>query len=245
MGLKNKTKRSKGKRGAPSKVMTVGDVHFPFADTDALAQVLDAIKREQPTHVVQIGDLYDQYSFSRFSRSFDVMTPKDEVIKARKQAEAFWQAVQKAAPKAICHQLLGNHDVRVTKKILDKIPEFESLGSKVRDDLYTFKGVNTLHDVRSWIEIDDVIYTHGWYSTLGQHMDYFGKSVVHGHTHRAGIAYARRGEGFIFEMDVGHLADETTVPLQYSASKLSRWFKTVSIVENGQPRLQIITKGST
>lgn len=223
-----------------AKVMVVGDTHFPFADEGAIAQVIAAIKREQPTHVVQIGDLYDQYSFSRFSRSFDIMTPKDEVAKARKQAEAFWRAVQSAAPKAKCHQLLGNHDVRVTKKILDKIPEFESLGSKVRDDLYTFKNVETLHDVRDWIEIDGVIYTHGWYSTLGQHMTYFGKSVVHGHTHRAGIAYQRRGAGFIFELDVGHLADETTVPLQYSASKLSRWFKTISIIEDGQPRLVII-----
>lgn len=215
-----------------AKVFCIPDLHFPFVNKKALKKVLKLIKKENPTHIVQLGDIYDLYSFSRFDRSLNVMTPQQEVTKAVKMAKEFWKAVRKAAPKAKCYQLKGNHCVRFQRKLLAHAPEFESLVDF--DQLFQFPGVTTLKSDRDHLTIDGVVYTHGFLSKSEKHIAHYNSRVAHGHLHRASIV--TKGPK-LWAMDCGHLADESQLPLQYGASKVTGWCMAVGIVENKQPRL--------
>lgn len=221
------------------KVFVIPDVHFPWVDKKALKQIYKAIKHEKPNVVIQLGDLYDQYVFSKYDRDMNLITPEKEVKLAREMATEFWATIHKIVPRARKIQLIGNHDVRIKKRVMEKLPELSCI-LDVQQKLYSFPHVQVLKSDRDSIEIDGVVYTHGWMTKLGDHMKYFGKSVVHGHSHRPGVAYEPKKNGFIFEMDVGHLADEKSTPLSYTNSKHSKWLKAYGIVEDGMPRLSII-----
>jgi predicted phosphodiesterase len=213
-----------------SKVVVVGDTHFPFTNGKALKEVLSIIKIERPTHVVQIGDLLDQYVFSNYSKSAKI-APHREITLGMEEAEKFWKDVQKATPKAKCIQLLGNHDIRLAKRIRERIPELESAFSNLN---YKFKGVTTSKSDRDYVVIDGVAYVHGWLSKSIDHAKHFNMPTVHGHRHRPCIEVDRPG---LWSMDVGFLGDESYLPFQYTQSKLTKWTLASGIVENGHPRL--------
>lgn len=217
-----------------ARVFVVPDTHFPFHDKKALKKVLQLIKKEKPTHVVQIGDLLDQYSFSKYSKSVGI-TPKDDVIKGLKAAKQFWTDVKKAAPKAKCLQLLGNHDIRMKKRIADNLPELEAFFDP--NDLYRFKGVFLASSDRDYIDIDGVRYLHGYLSKSIDHALKQNRSVVHGHRHRPELSTYGPA---LWSMDVGFLGNEKELPFQYTQSKTTNWRLACGLVENGLPRLILL-----
>lgn len=217
-----------------SKVLVVGDTHFPFHSRKAYRKLLKLIEKEKPTHVVQIGDILDQYVFSKYSRSLKV-TPHKEIRKGLRLAKRFWSDVKAIVPRAKCYQILGNHDMRLAKRISERLPELEDL-VKVQD-LYDFEGVRVAKGDRDYFKIDGVIYCHGWLSKSEDHCKYFNKPTVHGHRHRPAIIFENKN---LWSMDVGHMADVKSLPLSYTPSKHSRWTMSCGIVEDGKPRLLIL-----
>lgn len=217
-----------------SKVLIISDTHFPYQDKRALAQVLRLIKKERPSTVIQIGDLLDQYTLSRYARSQNKTTPKGELEQGIKDAKAMWKAVQKAAPRAQCFQLSGNHDVRAKKRIQERLPEMESLFDLKA--FYTFNKVTTLLSDRDFLTIDGVVYCHGWLSKSIDHAKHFNKPTVHGHRHRPAIEC----QGKLWSMDVGFLGDEKRFPFNYTMSKVTNWTVAIGIVENKKPRLVLL-----
>lgn len=203
------------------KVLAVPDVHFPFHHQPTLNWIYKVAKEKQPDVIIQMGDLYDFYAASRFARTHNVMTPEEEFDEGRRGAEAMWKNLKAISPKAQCIQLLGNHDVRPNKKILALVPEMESMVDL--ESPFMFKGVKTILDPGEEIEIDGVIYIHGHYLKLGDHMNYFLQPVVHGHTHKGGTIYKKlRGE-VLWELDCGFASDETSVPMRYGATRRNHW----------------------
>lgn len=213
------------------KILVIGDTHFPFHDKKAYKRLLQEIKRERPTHVIQIGDLLDQYIFSKFSRSLEV-TAEDDIKVGLESAEKMWRDVKKIVPKAKCFQLLGNHDVRLAKRISEKLPELESLISIT--DLYKFKGVTLIPSARDYLEIDGIVFIHGYLSKSIDHAKYYNKPVVHGHRHRPIVEY---DSPTLWSMDVGFLADRNSLPLSYTQTKLSKWTLCCGVITNGVPKL--------
>ena len=217
-----------------AKVFVISDTHFPFHNRKALKKVIELIKKEQPTHVIQIGDLLDQYAFSKYSKTLDI-NPKDELSLARYYAIEMWRAVQSAVPKAKCIQLIGNHDVRMAKRIAERLPELSSIVDPMK--LYRFKGVKLVASDRSYVDIQGVRYLHGYLSKSLDHATKQGKSVVHGHRHRPCIETGGKG---IWSMDVGFLGNERLLPFQYTQSKTTNWTVAVGIVEEAKPRLILL-----
>jgi len=215
------------------KVFVIPDTHFPFHNEDALKAILDLIKKEKPTHVVQIGDLLDQYVFSRYSRTPSI-TPKEDVTYGLAVAARMWKDIKKIVPRAKCYQILGNHDIRLCKRISEKLPELADFFNV--KDLYKFDGVKVLESDRDFLEIDGVIYVHGWLSKSLDHAKHFNKPTVHGHRHRPCIDV----EGQLWSMDVGFIADEQSVPLNYTMSKLTKWRMACGLVDDRQPRLFLL-----
>jgi predicted phosphodiesterase len=201
------------------RVVTLGDTHLPFHHKGIFNWVFDVVKALQPDAVVQIGDCYDMFSFSKYPRSLNVTTPRDELEDGRKAFEWMWNGVKAAAPQTSCYQLWsGNHDQRPLKRALESLPEAEDWIAKGLRDLYTMDGVTLVDDSAEELEIDGVLYQHG-HLTHGRHAPWNQQSTVHGHTHRGGVAWWQQRERCYFELGVGWLGDVTQDAFKYHGFK--------------------------
>jgi predicted MPP superfamily phosphohydrolase len=165
-------------------VLVVGDLHFPFHCPETLKAIYAAAKKIKPSVIVQIGDVYDFFAQSRFPKRPGAITVDQELDEGFAAAVAFWRNLKEAAPKAACHQLLGNHCIRPLKISAEKAPELYPFVKKGWEEMFKFRGVHTLFDTRDDLEIDGVIYEHGFYGQPGKHMRENMKPTVIGHTHR-------------------------------------------------------------
>ena len=220
----------------PLRILAIGDLHAPFSDTKKIGYILDFAKDFKPSHIVQIGDLYDQYTHSKYPKSANVMTPLDEDNEARAYAEVFWDGLAQKAPKAQRFQLKGNHCVRAYKRVLEKAPDLERAITTYYQQLYSFKGVKTLADDRSELVINDILFIHGYLANLGDHVRYNRQSTVVGHSHRGGVHFMRHNGSTLFELNCGHVADDTLLPFSYTPQRTNFWtagFGVIETLKNG------------
>jgi hypothetical protein len=181
-----------------------------------------------------MGDLYDMFSQTRFARTHNLMTPRQEADRGRALAEEFWRLVKAAAPRARRIQLKGNHDDRPYKRMMEKTPEMEHFFSL--KEFFEFDGVETHHDSGSELHIDGILYTHGHYSKLGAHMLYYLKRVVRAHDHTGGVVFANIHNKVLWELSAGFGADKKAKPLRYSATKTVKWTYGYAVVDKHGPR---------
>jgi len=224
-------------------VYAIPDIHFPYVDKKALKKVLNAIRDEKPDVVIQMGDLYDQYVFGRFDRNLNEISPDEEMSRGRKMAVNFWRTIKKHVPEARCIQLSGNHDMRMLKTIISKAPEYLGMVEKARDKMYSFDGVETFNSDRDFVEIDGVVYVHGWKQKVWDHYVHFNKPVVRCHSHRAELRSLQNRSTdykFAFEMACGCLVDESSVPFNYTTSKMNNWEKAFGVIVDGRPWLEYL-----
>ena len=216
--------------------MVLPDTHFPFVDKKRLAKTISYVPTLKPTHIVQIGDLFDFYNFSRFPKSNNVATPNAEVRDGRWMAEAMWRDLKNAAPNAECFQVWGNHEERPFKRIMENAPALEKFLDKSLKEMLSFPGVTTMGGILDELEINGIIFTHGWSTQPGYHVKYFSKSVVHGHTHHGGTNYLRLNEKTLFELDCGILADYFSRPMIYRSSMTCKWTPGFGWIDSLGPR---------
>ena len=217
-------------------ILAIGDTHFPFAHQKTLEKVYRFAEKHQPKHIVQLGDLMDQFSHSRFPASRNYYKPDEEMALARSQAETFWKEIQKAAPKAKCYQIMGNHDVRALKLILNAAPTLESVISKYIETLYHFEGVQTVTDYREELIIQGVMFHHGYMGRHGQQRDFVLNNLVSGHTHRGAVVYRALKDRTIWHLDAGYLGDAESKALSYTAQKVTGWTLGWGFVDEYGPR---------
>jgi len=206
-----------------SKILVIGDTHFPYVNQKYLERIYREIKEHRPSIVIQIGDLYDQYCFSRYSKSSDFTTPEEELSAARKGAQRMWNRIKLLVPRAKLINLKGNHDLRISKRISEKLPELESVLAPGLNDLYRFRDVYTVADERTETIIDGVMFIHGYLSKLGDHAKKNLMSVVCGHSHVGGTVFFNYRGGTLFELNAGYIADKEVLPLQYGGQKMKNW----------------------
>lgn len=203
-------------------IIGIGDMHLPFLAENVWRWVIKFISdhRSEIHAIVQMGDLYDMFSFSRFPKRL-IMTPRDETYEARAMAEKCWEEIKKAAPRVKRYQLLGNHDARLMKRVIETMPEFDHL---IRyDQLFEFPGVLTVRDYRDELEIDGWHFIHG-HTRAGKHMEavHF-QNVCCAHTHRGGSWSMRlmqkKNPVILTELNCGFLADPFHDALIYRPMK--------------------------
>lgn len=224
------------------KVLVLGDTHFPFHCKTSLTLVFEAIKREKPDCIVQVGDLYDFYSASSFPRSHNILTPKQEAEEGREAAEEMWAYIRKISPKSKCYQLWGNHDVRPKKRVLEAVPHLEHFFGSSLKELFQFKGVRTLLSDKDELLIDGVVYEHGC-TKFGNHVKENNASTVTGHLHRGAVHYenTRRGE-VLFELNAGYLANPHHECMQYGRKKWNKWTRGYGLIDENGPRFICLEK---
>lgn len=214
-------------------VAILGDVHAPFHCRRSVAAAIEVIRKLRPKIVIQIGDVRDLFSYGRFPRSLNVMTPAQEIKQGTRAIEDMWRAIRAAAGKGVeCFQLRGNHDERITKQILSALPEVEG----VVQDLWSFEGVTTMAAEREELIIDRVVYMHG-YRNFGDHVKYNLMSTVCGHSHVGGVVYLPRKDDILFELNCGYLGNPKSTALSYTKqSKISKWTRGLGVIDDLGPR---------
>jgi predicted phosphodiesterase len=220
------------------KAVFVPDTHFPYVNEGQLNSIFDFTAKLQPDIIVQLGDLYDLYCFGRWPRDLSFITPAEELTQARAAAEAFWVGMRGIAPKAKCHQILGNHDDRILKMVRTKAPELEAVMNMLDlHSLWRFPGVTTTMDGAEELVIDGldggrpVIVMHGHRGKLGDHVSYNLASTVCGHSHRGGVVLRRYRDVSLWELNAGYIADQTSTPLGYGAQKMSNGVPGFGVVD--------------
>jgi predicted phosphodiesterase len=217
----------------------LGDVHHPFSCKRSLNLAYEQIERLKPQVVVQLGDCYDLFALSKYSKSLNHDTPKDELKRARLDAEKMWEAVTAAAPKAKRYQLLGNHDARLQKRISEKLPELAGLVGL--DDLFQFSGVTTSKSDRDILKLklgsQTVICHHGWLSKPGDHQKFFQANTIVGHSHRPHLLYDTTFGKSLFEANAGYLGNPNAHVFSYGAvAGKSKWSRGILVLDTDGPR---------
>lgn len=216
------------------KVLVIGDMHLPFVNLNNFRKLTAIAKALNPELIIQIGDLYDFFSFSKYARSHNIIKPRVEIETGLTMANDMWRDFHKACPNAKLVQLLGNHCFRAQKRVMEKLPEFESL--KTWQVLFQFPKVKTIFDPNVEYEFDDVLYTHGWGTKVGQHLTYYNQSVVVGHSHRP-HTYYKKNKNNMFELNVGWMGDDTHPVFDYRHSKRSNWVQSYGVIDEQGPRV--------
>ena len=211
----------------------IPDTHFPWADKRALEIAIKKLHRDS-TLVVQIGDLYDAYSASRFPRTQNLMTPEEETQSAVLDACEMWANIQHQCPHAKYVQLLGSHDERPFKRALERTPELMHIVAPAFRKLYVFPGVKTVFEASDDYEAGGVVFTHGYLSRKGEHAARVLMPVVRGHSHKGGVTWLREG---LWELDVGFLGNAKAPVFGYSSWKRAyQQTRGMGIIDDDGPR---------
>jgi predicted phosphodiesterase len=217
------------------KMLCWPDAHYPFVNKDAEIRMIEFAREHQPEYIIQIGDLLDCYAASKFPRSQNIYTPKEEERLGIEMASDAWKRLREACPKAKCYQLMGNHDVRMLKRTLESLPIAEHWIEKYFKELFTFEGVETIFDTREELDIAGILFTHGFLGH-GKHKDYYLKHVIHGHDHKLYVQHRRIHGENIFEMSCGFIGDVEAKALSYTPSKLANFQLGFGWVDKWGPR---------
>lgn len=216
-------KSGEAKKSPYPRIAVISDIHWPFHNQRVVDAFIAFIEQYGADYVILNGDAWDMYSHSKFPRSHNVFTPRDEQKLSREENEKFWKRIQDAAPKAKCYQLTGNHDARPLRHILETYPEAEDWVTQKLQEAFTFPGVETFHDPRQELILGDVMIHHGYRSKLGDHRDYSRYNAIVGHTHKGGCVFrAVRGE-LIWELNSGLAGDPLSKGLSYTPQRITDW----------------------
>lgn len=218
------------------KIASISDIHWPFQSNKVIDAFIDFCKETQPDFIIINGDGWDMYSHSKYPKSVNIFTPREEEAKARKLNEEFWQDVKKVCPKAKCFQLLGNHDIRPLKRVIEEYPSAEDWIQEHFKKLFTFKGVETIYDYRQELIINDIAIFHGYRSKLGDHRDYIHMKCMIGHQHVGGTVFRRIKGQTIWECNSGVSGDIEAKGLAYSPQKMTHQTPGFSYVDKWGPR---------
>jgi hypothetical protein len=218
------------------KIIVVGDTHFPFCHPTKLEKAIQHIqscKLTSKSFIIQIGDLYDFYSQTRFARNHCIYTPDQELKLGTQMADSFWAKINKVHPDVKKIQIKGNHDMRPVKRLLEQCPE---LAPFFQDKpLFEFEGVETVHESDQEVLIKDIVFQHG-YTKHGAHMAANLMNTAHGHTHRGGTWFMNLRGKVIWELDAGYLGDPESTPLKYRERRWNTWTHGIGEIEANVPR---------
>lgn len=108
---------------AVSKLLVVGDLHIPFHDVKAIKIAFRYAKDNGCDGVLLNGDTMDFHFASRFMRDPKYRDAEKEMSIGR----TFLESLRKFMPDSRIYYKIGNHDQRMSLRIIENTPEYYSL----------------------------------------------------------------------------------------------------------------------
>lgn len=195
---------AKPRDGRADKVrVSAGDLHGMRQDPKAVAAFIADLKVWDPDEIVFLGDMNDCEGWLAQHHTIGYVANCDySYAEDTKATNAFLDAVQAAAPNAVIHWIMGNHDDRIERAITDltlghqmdsamllklwgpaAVLRLDERGIKwyKRDEIYA-EGYP-----RGWLKLGKMCFTHELGRGKNAARDAVARSaanVTFGHTHR-------------------------------------------------------------
>lgn len=213
-----------------SSVLFLPDLHMPYHNEDAVEWAASLQATYETDLVVQLGDISDQRSWSRFVKDPDFDNPTLEFSKLVKAGK--W--LEKLFPSM--YILYGNHSIRIIKKAFEVGLPKELV--KGLSEIFPYKGWEW-GIVEKLIINQDVLAIHGdeMAGTAFQKAKTLGISLVQGHTHKASLSYFNAFDKQIFGAEAGCLVDLTSSAFRYAAKNPTGCWLGVMLLLDGVPVL--------
>lgn len=198
----------KGKASKHSVEVIVPDSHGEHIDLPARDAFLADLAQIKPDTIIMLGDHLDAGgTFSSHQRNYthEMTESYDADVRA---ANEFLDLIQQASPNSRIHYLSGNHEQHIerwvartfdsyadARMVLDRLGPEAVLRLKEREITYYQSGERYMNlSIPGTIRLGKCFYTHGvshGRHATATHLDRFGASVWHGHTHRAQSVISR------------------------------------------------------
>jgi predicted phosphodiesterase len=190
------------------------DIHLPYEDKAAVANILTMVNEVRPQRVVQVGDLLDMKAPARWSKG----TAAEYCNSVREEADAgieFWRTLRQAAgDDTELVWVAGNHEDRLKAYVNNYAPALRDIVPDVAE-LMRLDDFNVKHPrVQPWRAAPGVSCIHGKLlaTTAGmsarkellRHNP--DRGIIQGHTHRLGVIYETTNRTR-FALEAGWLGD--------------------------------------
>lgn len=189
------------------KIITLGDMHVPFEDKEAVKCAFAFCKQQQPAIIIT-HEWHDFYPISRFNK--DPRRINDLQLEIDKVGEYF-KKLRKLCPDSTIIFLESNHLRRLKRFLWGVSPALVSLRCLAIKNLLEIKKYNvkfgknfTFREVL--FKHGDVIRRHSAYTARAE-FEREGMSTMTGHTHRLGQGYYTRRGGVYTSNECGCLCD--------------------------------------
>lgn len=217
-----------------STILVIGDLHGNCMHPEAVKFLSDIKKVHKPELVVQVGDLWDGYNFSRYLQDPDTPNAEAEI---ESTIEALSPLYKLFPEMRICY---GNHDLRHLKKALDlKIPS--SLFRSVKDILGCPEGWQ-FSDYWQYEDEDagPILFHHGEYyggPNLANMLQTLRTNHIIGHIHSEGghILYQNNGLNTVWAANAGCLIDLESYAFRYAKKSRYKGVNGALLVIDGSP----------
>lgn len=229
------------------RVVVISDTQLPYEDKRALQNILKFIGDYQPDQVIQIGDLVDYPSPSRWNKDTRGEFEQTVIKDSRYAIKHFIDPLRMVfdGPVGI---LEGNHDERPRKYLEMYAPALAEFSEALHfQNLLDFDG-NGIDLIPPFHKIGpDTVLIHGHEvkgmsaiagTTAFNHANKVGMNVVMGHTHRLGVRRQTRGyvggrSEMLWGFEVGNVMDPKKA--QYlGPGGVANWQKGFGILYVGQ-----------
>jgi predicted phosphodiesterase len=214
-----------------STILVIPDMHIPY-NIPGMCEFLKDIKKEaKPDHVVFLGDVVDQYAFSRFNKDPDAMTATQELMAARSELAVLYKIFPKIK---MC---IGNHEARLYKRAQDVGIPFSFLRT-IKELLQSPDG----WDIAESHVVDGILFTHGdgasGRAAIAKLIERYRSPIVIGHLHaQATIMHLNNGMKRTWAMICGSLVDPNSIAMGYGKTCIDKPILTVGLIVDGNPNI--------
>ena len=192
------------------RVVVLSDIHIPFHDQSALGAVMAYLEDLQPDGIVLAGDIIDCLAISSYRKDpARIHTFQDEL----NETQAFLALLRDTCPKAWIKYMMGNHEDRLERTVLDRIPEIACMDDLSWENLLRMDqfGIEVVPESQH-LFLGDLLVTHGEVVrkhagyTAKAHREKYGCSVLVGHVHRLAAVAHTNHYGTHYSIENGYLA---------------------------------------
>lgn len=221
------------------KIVILSDMQIPSHDKRAVQNVLDFVVDYQPDILACVGDEIDHIETARWSKGSATeygATLQKNVRLTREIMGRFRAAV----PGKPFHVMRSNHGDRLEKYVARYAPALKILDALKTETLLGYDDLDITYHRRPYELAPGWLLAHGDEGSLSRYAGgtaihlarRFGRSVVCGHSHRAGIISESSGYNSrlqtIVGLEIGHLMDVPAAA--YLSAGYANWQQAIGIL---------------
>jgi predicted MPP superfamily phosphohydrolase len=249
-----------------TRIVVLPDIHAPAHNKRLMWAVKKFLAKYKPHILISIGDLADIFALSRHPKGLRVPT---NAQKEFEDTRRLWDELVEISGCVWSFIILGNHEDRVYRFLQDMAPQlggvvdphtrepfsFHAQLGYTKDDNITFiYGTEERGGYEGGLLINnDLSMHHGilvrpkpGQSAIGD-MDRWMWNIIHGHTHRMGMAARELSTpseeyltGVLRAFELGHLVDPNHSYMSYAKQMFPNWHPGFGVfnVHNGVVHMQ-------